>query len=117
MRLLSLLLLTFACAHSQPAPQAGRSQMEFEPDPVVEEAPAPARNVRWVAHRPPHYKFVGKVRGTAPSDDFVEGAKVARKKLTQKAEALGADVVKIDRLDPGTHGRVLIAGRAYRLAD
>jgi len=37
MRLLSLLLLTFACAH-QPAPQARRSQMEFEPDPVVRSA-------------------------------------------------------------------------------
>ena len=114
MRLLGLLLLSFACAH-QPAPQAHRSQMEFEPDPVVEQQPE--RAIRLVAHRPAHYKFVGKVRGTAPSDDFVEGAKVARKKLNQKAEALGADVVKIDRLDPGSHGRVLIAGRAYRLAD
>jgi hypothetical protein len=89
--------------------------MEFEPDPIAEVQPP--RSIRLVAHRPAHYKFVGKVRGTAPSDDFVEGAKVARKKLTQKAEALGADVVKIDRLDPGSHGQVLIAGRAYRLAD
>jgi hypothetical protein len=30
---------------------------------------------------------------------------------------MGADVIKIERVDPAVHGQVLLAGRAYRLAE
>jgi hypothetical protein len=110
---LLVVTVAFGCAHQPPVHHASAASVD-------EEAPPPApplRAIRLVAHRPPHYKFVGRVRGTAPSDDFVVAAKQARTNLVRKAEALGADVIKIERVDPGLHGQVLIAGRAYRLAD
>jgi len=108
--------ITFGCAHPQHVQHASAASVDEEaPPPQVEEAPV--RSIRLVAHRPAHYKFVGRVRATAPADDFVLAAKQARANLARKAEALGADVVKVERLDPGLHGHVLIAGRAYRLAN
>jgi hypothetical protein len=109
--------VTFGCAHPQHLRHVSAASVDEEAPPAqAEEAPA-VRAIRLVAHRPAHYKFVGRVRATAPNDDFVLAAKQARANLNRKAEALGADVVKIERLDPSLHGQVLIAGRAYRLAD
>jgi hypothetical protein len=113
MRALLLVIgVTFGCAHPQQVRHVSAVSVDEEaPAPQVVEA---TRAIRLVAHRPPHYKFVGRVSATAPSDDFVLAAKQARAQLTRRAEALGADVVKIERVDPGLHGRVLLAGRAYR---
>jgi hypothetical protein len=112
-----ILGLSFGCAHPNHAQRPAAASLD-------EEAPAPseaARSVRLVARRPAHYKFVGRVRATAPNDDFVLAAKQAREKLSRRAEALGADVIKIERVDPcygpALHGQVMMAGRAYRLAD
>jgi hypothetical protein len=112
MRAIWLTLFFAACAH-HPASRAAVAPVE---EPAV--APEPPREdpfVRVVSKRPAHGQFLGKVRVTANDLDFVEAAKVARAKLTARAEKLGADVVKIERLDTA-HGKVLIAGRAYRLA-
>jgi hypothetical protein len=111
MRAIWLTLFLAACAH-QPPPRA-----TFVPE-EEKAAPAPVEEawVRVVAKRPAHGKFVGKVRVVSSDLDFVEAAKVARAKLAARAEKLGADVVKIERLDTTARGRVLIAGRAYRLA-
>jgi nitrogen fixation/metabolism regulation signal transduction histidine kinase len=119
MRVLVVVIgLAFGCAHPRSVARA--------PVSVDEEAPAPAppapvfeegRSIRLVARRPPHYKFVGRVRASVLNDDFVLAAKQAHQKLTRRAEALGADVVKLERIDPAATGRVVLAGRAYRLAD
>jgi hypothetical protein len=86
-------------------------------DSAVVEAPKPvdkAPSVKLVAKRPPpnQYKFVGRVEATAKTTDFIEGARTANALLRRKAKALGADVVKIDVVSPGTH--VLLSGRCYK---
>src|SRR5262249_13930630 len=65
--------VTFGSAPPQPVrPVSAASVDEEAPPPQVEEAPPPptAPTVRLVAPRPPHSRFVGNVRATAPSDDF-----------------------------------------------
>jgi hypothetical protein len=105
--------LALGCAHPQHSrPVSVVSVDEEAPAPVLEE-----HTVRLVGHRPAHAKFVGRVRAVAPDDDFVLAAKQARAQLSRRAEALGATVIQIQRIDAGVHGRVLMAGRAYRVAD
>ena len=109
MRSLPLLLLLscFGCAHGADA--------TARVVPRVYDTPALMTNP------PPHtlYRYVGRVRGVAHSNDFVAAARDANDDLRWKAHALGADVVRIDYVAvPPEHGakrtRVLLAGRAYR---
>ena len=86
-------------------------------DSAVVEAPKPVENlpsVKLVAKRPSakQYKFVGRVEATARTTDFVEGARSANALLRKKAKALGADVVKVDIVEPGRH--ILLSGRCYK---
>lgn len=86
-------------------------------DSAVVEAPKPvdaATSVKLVSKRPSakQYKFVGRVEATAKTTDFVEGARSANALLRKKAKALGADVVKVDVIEPGKH--VLLSGRCYK---
>jgi hypothetical protein len=112
-----VIAVTFGCAHPQHVRHVSPPIDEEAPAPaVVEEAPPPP-TVRLVGRRPHHGRFVGLVRATAHDDDFVVAAKQAHANLAKRAEALGATVVQIQRIDPGLHGKVLIAGRAYRLAN
>jgi hypothetical protein len=73
------------------------------------------RPVRLVGKKPPsdRYVFLGRISGVATDSDFVDAANHARESLFSKAEAIGADVVRIVRPTLGRH-RVLLAGLAYR---
>ncbi len=105
------------CAHApvKAAAPAPRVVAVATPAPVENEW---HRNIRVVAHRPAGYVFVGRVRGSAPDGDFVAAAKQARSQLSARAEKLGADLIKIESVEPSSPShRVVIAGRAYRLAD
>ncbi len=83
-------------------------------------ASRPMRNVPLVikAPRAADFRFVGKVEGVAELGEWVSAANHARIDIQRKAEALGADLVQIDRVivpDDGERGRlVLLTGRAYR---
>jgi hypothetical protein len=88
--------------------------------------PSPERSrhsIRLVTKEPPanQYRCLGKIDGVADVSDWVEASKHARVDLWQKASALGADLVKIDRVvvpAEGAHGKlVLLTGRAYRSND
>jgi hypothetical protein len=101
-----LTLLTAGCTHV--------SAVERKPDLVITVKPW-ITPVKLVSHRPPRdrYVFVGRVRGVALDGEFVDAASHAREKLDARARALGASVIKIDRV--ATSGsRVVLAGRAYR---
>src|SRR5438874_342305 len=89
--------VTFGCAHPQHARHVSAVSVDEEA-PSAEVAPPPVRAIRLVAHRPAHYKFIGRVSATAPNDDFVLAAKQARANLDRKAEAMGADVIKVERV-------------------
>jgi hypothetical protein len=107
------LLLAFCgagCATTVPAVSPAHEQVQIRVVPWQ-------REVRLVTRAPSsaHYVFVGKVRGVAPDAEFVSAAEHVNVQLREKAAALGADVVKIDRVAPCASGhRVLLAGRAYR---
>jgi hypothetical protein len=79
-----------------------------------------AASVRLVGRVPltSKYQYVGRVSGVSNVGDWVQTAKAARADLNRKAEALGADVIKIDRVNvPADSYRgqfVLLTGRAYR---
>lgn len=77
--------------------------------------------VRIVAHRPPPklYKYVGRIKVHATTTDLVDAARKADEGLRRQAEALGADVVRIDVIKPPRDNarprrRLILAGRAYR---
>lgn len=106
--ILACLLLAAGCSHAPP-PQA-RTAL-----PRVYDSP------QLVTNPPPHtlYRYVGRVRGVANTNDLVAAARDANDDLRWKAHAIGADVVRIDYVAvPPDHGRahprVLLAGRAYK---
>jgi hypothetical protein len=101
-----LSLLTAGCTHV--SADAPRNDLEISVKPWV-------RPVKWVAHRPARAVFVGRVKGAATDEEFVSAAARVHAALDARARALGADVVKIDRVIAGA--RIVVAGRAYRLAD
>jgi hypothetical protein len=106
-------MLTAGCSHSSAeAPPPGQ-QVEITVHPWK-------RAVRFVGKTPPKERFVyvGRVKGEAPDIDFVRGVAEARAQLAEHAEAIGADVVKIDQISPSSRNHlVLVAGRAYRAVD
>jgi hypothetical protein len=124
---LGLPLLLAACASGpkHPAHPPEDGDADFRPADSRPAAPTRGREraVRIVAKDPPEsqYTFVGKVDGVADVSDWVEASKRARSDLQRKAVALGADVVKIDRIvvpEEGARGRlVLMSGRAFRVAN
>jgi hypothetical protein len=103
-------LLLAGCA-SAPRPQpATVEQVEITSHPWV-------RPVHVVVKTPARdrYFFVGKVRATAPDDEFVAAARAVREQLIDKARALGADVVKLDVIQPDARKhQLLLSGSAYR---
>jgi hypothetical protein len=109
-----------ACATApRPAPL---HPSEADDSADLRAAPQPSEPaVRLVSKPPPasRYRFVGRVSGAATVGEWVETAKNARENLQRNAIALGADVIKIDRVvAPGEHFRgrlVLLRGRAYRM--
>jgi len=121
-RLLVLGLFAVGCAHA-PAPHTRISEADDDAPParaVTRPVDEWHRNIKIVSRRPArlHYQYLGRVRGIAPNTDFVAAAKQARTQIARSAEKLGADVIKIEVLDPTAPGnKVLIQARAYRLAD
>jgi uncharacterized protein DUF4156 len=111
MRRFALLLLPalFACAGSLPdhvdlQPQA--ENVEFAMEPPSSDA----------------YKLLGQVKGEAAAKDPDAATEAAKNDLRNKAAALGASLVTIDRntgtpipLDEKT--KVTIIGRAYKSVD
>src|SRR5262249_29791944 len=102
-------------AHAPPAPPPRPVEAVAEEPPPP--PPAPERWVRVVTHRPVHGRFVGRVRATALDEDFVTAAKEARAQLRRRVEALGGNVVRLDRVEPDRRGGVVLVGRAYKLAN
>jgi hypothetical protein len=119
-RLFLLGLFAVGCAHA-PVAHTRISEADDEAPPVrVAPVDEWHRNIKIVSRKPArsHYQYLGRVRGTAPNADFVAAAKQARTQIARSAEKLGADVIKIEVLDPTAPGnKVLIQARAYRLAD
>jgi hypothetical protein len=106
-------MLTAGCSHSSAEAPPPSQQLEITVHPWK-------RAVRFVGKTPSkeRFIFVGRVRGEAPDVDFVRGVADARAQLAERAEALGADVVKIDLISPSSRNhQVLLAGRAYRAVD
>lgn len=106
-------MLTSGCSHSSAEARTGAQQVEITVHPWK-------RAVRFVGKTPPRTRFlyVGRVRGEAPDIDFVRAVEQARAQLAERAEALGADVVKIDLIAPTSRNHVvMLAGRAYRAVD
>jgi hypothetical protein len=118
LRAVAVFVLLAGCAATRPGVRADDAS-ERASD-ALQDPPAPS--VRLVRRRPPAAIYVGRVVGTARTGEIVEAARSAQAELRMKAAALGADVVKIDRVTPppaharGTHRMVLLAGRAYRTA-
>jgi hypothetical protein len=77
---LLLVGLSLACAH-QPQPVSHPTSIAEDEQP----AEPVQRSIRLVAKRPPHYRFVGRVKASAPNDDFVLAAKLARSQLSKRA--------------------------------
>jgi hypothetical protein len=106
------------CAEHHPTVTVVQDQVKI----IVHPWRKRADSVKLVAKAPPadRYRYVGRVAGRAPTDDFVEAAKDAQNDLKANAAELGADVVKIDRLRPpsdsskATRRAVLLTGRAYK---
>jgi hypothetical protein len=106
-------LLSSGCSHSSAETKATSQQVEITVHPWK-------RAVRFVGKTPPktHYLFIGRVRGEAPDSDFVDAVKQARKQILDRAEAIGADLVKLDTVAPSSRNHaVMLAGRAYRSLD
>ena len=119
---LALVVCLCACASTPKRAQHPREDDDAG-DVKVALARSPehaARKIRLVtlAPRAGRYRCLGKISGAADVSDWVEATKDARTDLWRKAAALGADLVKIDRViipAEHAHGRlVLLAGRAYR---
>ena len=110
----------FAAGCATAAPPAPAHPGEQDDHEQVQISVHMGRSVRIVGRVPAsdHYAFVGRIRAVAPSQDFVRAAREVDEKLRQEAQALGADVVKIDvaQTDARRH-QVLLAGRAYRRLD
>jgi hypothetical protein len=114
------LLVAFAlagCASSSlKAAPPNQVEIVMRADADEGDAPPPVRLVRKAPNRA-QYRFVGEVRAVASDEGFVEAATRVRKLLTEKARALGADVVQINEVSPGGDEHlVVLAGRAYRAA-
>jgi hypothetical protein len=115
-----LLFVLTGCA-AVPKPVAHPDEREDSADlggaPRRAEAAAPVRLVGRVPLLS-KYQYVGRVSGVSTVGDWVQTAKDARADLNRKAEALGADLIKIDRVNvpaDGYQGQyVLLIGRAYR---
>ncbi len=101
-------LLMSGCA-TAPPPAPAAAEVSITVHPWV-------KPVRLVGKTPPadRFLFVGKVSARAENVEFVDGARDAQEQLKEKAKALGADVVKIDRVSPGKKHLIILAGRAYR---
>jgi hypothetical protein len=115
-------IFAFGCAHQAPTPTRISEADDDAPARPAHVAPVDEwhRNIKIVSRKPArtHYQYLGRVRGVASNADFVAAAKQARTQIARNAEKLGADVIKIEVLDPTAPGnKVLIQARAYRLAD
>ena len=107
--LLSILLVSTACAHDPNVVAARVAAPRAVDTPALWTSPPPRAL----------YRFVGRVQGVAATTDLVAAARAATDDLRWKAHALGADVVRIDYVAvPREHGRpsrrVLVAGAAYK---
>jgi hypothetical protein len=106
-------MLTSGCSHSSAQAPTPAQQVEITVHPWK-------KQVRFVGKTPPKARFayVGRVRGEAPDIDFVRAVEQARAQIAERAEALGADTVKIDVIAPSSSNHiVMLAGRAYRAVD
>lgn len=101
--------------------EAGDAQVATAPPQTAKAKELGGSSVKIVAHKPSpqKYKFVGRIEARASTGDIVDAAIAADADLRRQAKALGADVVKLDVIAPpadrpSKHGRVILAGRAYK---